>query len=201
MGRIRQLDDALLAAFESALTSSAPGLLDQTPPGLDDQRIAAAFDALGVSPSPEAITWWRWRDGSDLSVLPGCQHLSLAGVLDGYRSLRRAADELAADPELPAELRQPDRWWHPQWIPILSTGGQEKIALDCSDRLDAVSPLRSIDWPSIGTEHYGEAFAPSLGDFIQRAVAALGADRFRYDLETNSWRPADWADLPLKARF
>jgi hypothetical protein len=47
------------------------------------------------------------------------------------------------------------------------------ISLDCGASSDGSCALREIDPTEVGQAEYGEAFAPSLGEFIERAVTVL----------------------------
>jgi len=67
-------------------------------------------------------------------------------------------------------------------MPIFATGGSSKIALDCTAP-DAPSPLRQIDWDCFGADHYAQAFAPSLGEYIGRAVRSLSVGRYDYNAD------------------
>jgi hypothetical protein len=158
------------------------------PPGLDAEEMAAACERERVAPSREALLWWGWRDGSSLQILPGLDHIALAAALEGRRILRDLAADIAGEPP----QTDPDAWWNPGWIPIFSTGGLSKIALDCSAEREALSPVRQIDWDGFGGSHYARAFARSLGEYVARAVRCLSGGRYTYDGERDMWLPMDW---------
>ena len=199
MAPTRVLDEELLSELERVLARQRGNLLARMAPGRRAAEITAAFKTIGLEPSSEALLWWSWRDGSTFDIVPGLGHVSLATALQVYEMLRRVAAETAADAKPP--LSDPDVWWSPAWIPIFDTGGLSKIALDCSAELGAPSPLRQVDWDSVGVSHFAHAFAPSLGEYIGGAVKALAAGRYRYDPDQQTWLPWDWADAPAGQRF
>jgi cell wall assembly regulator SMI1 len=92
-------------------------------------------------------------------------------------------------------------WWNAGWIPIFDTGGLSKIALDCTGPPDTPAPLRQFDWDAVGAHHYARAFAPSLGEYIARAVRSLSAGRYHYDADQDQSLPMDWANTPAGDRF
>lgn len=199
MGQIRLLDKQLLDDFERALGRQSAVVLARTPPGLSQTEIESVFAGAGLTATREALVWWSWRDGSTLDVLPGLGHIPLRRAFEGYDILRQLAKQ--AGEEATGELRDPDAWWKPGWVPMFDTRGEPKIVLDCSGLPDAPAPLRQVEWSSIGDSGFAEAFAPSLGDYVGKAVDALASGRYRFDAEQNIWVPTSWADLPPGKRF
>ena len=189
----------LLSELERHLADQEGDLLASLAPGLEPSEIEVEFGRLGIAPSQEALAWWGWRDGGTLDVVPGLGYIPLAAAVDGHTMLRSVAGETAAGAEAPFD--DPDAWWHPAWVPIFDTGGLSKIALDCSGAPDDPSPVRQIDWDRCGASDFAASFAPSLGEYISRAVGAIAASRYRYDAAQQTWLPWDWAHVPAGERF
>jgi cell wall assembly regulator SMI1 len=198
---VRILSPELLAELERLLAAQPGDLHGRLRPGLEVGEIRRMFRSTGIIPSQEAEVWWSWHNGSEheTDVLPGLGHVGLETALDVHQRQRSLAVELAAQGVPPFD--DPDAWWHPGWVSIFGTGGLSKITLDCSGPHSAPSPLRQIDWDCIDGADYGRAFAPSLGDYVARAVAALAAGRYRYDPAEQSWEPPDWALTYVGDRF
>jgi cell wall assembly regulator SMI1 len=199
MGPTRPLDQPALARLERVLAQQPGNLLARIPVGLTPPEIEDRFAAARLEAPREAVTWWSWRDGSTLDILPGLGHISLASALEGRDVLRRVAAETAQTAF--GELRDPDMWWKPTWVPIFDTGGQPKIVLDCVRQPDGLSPLRQIQWDMIGLDGFAASFAGSLGEYIERAVNALEEGLYRYDASRDAWLPPRWAELPPGERF
>lgn len=199
MDRIRLLDEPLLREFERVLRAQPGSVLQRMRPGLSEDEILTAFVAAEVATTREAIRWWGWRDGSDVEVLPGLGHISLTNALEGLEILRGQAVVAATTASI-ARISDPDAWWKQSWVPIFDTGGQPKTAIDCSGACDEPSPLLWVDWPAMAADDPPRVFAPSLGDYIARAVRAIDAGRYRFDPDRNSWMPMDWARLPVDDR-
>jgi hypothetical protein len=78
--------------------------VDKLKAGLPEKEIEDRLRAIGVEADPELVTWFSWRDGSDLQTsLPSFWLFSLSHVEDLYQSADFGTEE----------------WqWAPGWLKI-----------------------------------------------------------------------------------
>jgi cell wall assembly regulator SMI1 len=202
----RLLDDELLDRFDRVLAAQPGDLLGLVGPGPSERVLRTALDGLPMAPTNEVVRWLgrhRW-DGA--FVLPGLEALDVRSVVEGYHLMRELAVEAAHQgqpvrPGADARLANPDHWWSPHWLMVLSLGGSYKLAIDCAGAPDGPSPVRMIAWDGPDEPDYAAAFSPSLGQYIEDACRVLEDGRYRYDPSRETWLPMDWATRPIVELF
>jgi hypothetical protein len=189
----RMLTEELLLEYERRLRTLGVSVDGAFNSGLGDGEMAAAVDALPLELSAEARVWWRWRDGVRPDAPPGSGHiapgthlLSLERAVRAYRENRLLAAEI--DPE------NPDRWWNPQWLPLLSPDNGTTIGCDCSVTGGEPSPLHVVWWedPDEGAPRRA---AGSLGQMVVWWLEAIDAGVWGYDRDSRRWT-RDWQGVP-----
>jgi hypothetical protein len=180
------LDVRQLERFEVTLERHAGSLVARLGRGLPADEIRAVLAAHGMVAGEEVLTWWAWRDGNGLELLPTLRNLSVAGAGDGYVALRRLAGEQAESSAGYEGIDQVDDWWHHTWLPIFATGGLPKVAIECSGQ-PGPSPVLEVDWSDVGGSNFPTVLAPSLGDLISYAIEAIESERYRFDADRDHW--------------
>jgi hypothetical protein len=197
----RVLDDALLEELEALLRRVPRDLVggrrpdEVLRPGCDPR---AALEREGFTAPREAVTWWSWHDGADLEYapLPAVTFLSVDEAVEAYRTQRWLAENAARAPYMLDELRDPDRWWHPLWLPILGTGTSSPVFLDIQAS-PAEPPVRQVESHLIGSDDYPLSIAPSMGVLIDALMRFCLTGKYEYNHWQRHWQPADdqWRSL------
>jgi cell wall assembly regulator SMI1 len=180
------LDEATLERLEGLLIRHRPDVVDALAPGLSDERMDELAASIDLTLGHEPRGWWGWHDGSLTYILPGLGHLSLEEAIAEYTERRRWARRFMDESQTADALRDEEIWWRRSWLPIFETGGQHVLVLECEEP-DGPAPVRQIDWSLLPEAQYAAVLAPSLGEFLERYIAAIEAGRHWYDAEKGDW--------------
>jgi len=158
------LNVELLQRLEDRLRADGAEPLEGEGPGLAVQDVIERSRVLPAPLPAELILWWTWRTWGSGFILPDAQYSDLPSTLSHYEYRRAYAAEQPADH--PETSITPDDWWSPYWLPILPVDGGVVVVANLADSDGDVAPLQSVDWQSIGSDHYARVVASSLGEFV-----------------------------------
>jgi hypothetical protein len=158
--------------LERRLRAFGAPIVEALAPGVSAEEIRAVLDAEGLQAPDDVVAWWGWHDGAVLSDAPP--------VLSGPSVHLRPENTLVEDWHVLslAEATRTHRWFRAEyparllpagWFPILVTGAQPKLWIDCTAGADASAPLY-VD------EHLPEPpgpLFPSLAAFVEAIVRAF----------------------------
>jgi hypothetical protein len=187
------LTQELLLEYEGRLRSLGVPVDEVFGPGLGDATMDAAVAVLPLELSVEARVWWRWRNGVRPDapaygghIAPGTYLVSLERAVRAHGENRLLAAERDAE--------NADRWWAPQWMPILSPDNGTTIACDCSVTEGLPSPLHVVWWEDPDADTPPRA-AGSLGQMVVWWLEAIDAEIWGYDRDSRRWT-RDWEAVP-----
>jgi hypothetical protein len=148
--------------------------------------MAAIVEPLPLELSSEARVWWAWHNGSVVGedrrhrqVAPGIYLLSLERAVASYHENRRLAEERV-------EGCNPDRWWNPEWLPLLSPDNGTTIGCDCSVARGRPSPLYVVWW-KLPDYDGAQLSTGSMGQMIEWWMDAIESGIWRYDPAATLW--------------
>ena len=183
---------SLLEQFEARLARRAPDVLRQLgEQGATDEDIDRATDALDGHHLPsEAITWWRWRNPpAEVEIVPVLTFVPLETAVFARRvrlEMREDAADYAARHGA-ATLADPDLWWSPAWLPFIGPFQRDITCIDCAVSDGEPTPVRRIDWETVGNAHYDAPVSPSIGALVERWIALLDAGAYVRDHDSWQW--------------
>jgi hypothetical protein len=187
----------LLDELRRRLVDQRAPVVELLSPGLDDTKLAAMLEDIGLRPSTEARVWWGWSGGVPRSsvalsdqraVGPGLDFLEPVEAVELSQQARQIAKEMAGDAAAFApdtERATADWWWPPGWLPTTTNGAGTTIACGCSVPEGEPSPMYAVNW---GTrENFYEPSAQSFGQMVMSWIDALDTEAWRYLPAEGRW--------------
>lgn len=154
----------------------------------------------GLTLPPEAVTWWRWRNGTPdgichgdgfpgRNIAPGNDLIPLEEALRQRQRLLGIADKTGQNPGgVPA-----DDVYEKLWLPVVRWSGSYVVA-DCA----AAGPMIPLHHVHLGVVDFDEAKTPvagSIGQMVSTWIEAIDAGLWHLDPAYPSLR-SDWDALP-----
>jgi hypothetical protein len=155
---VRDVGEGLLDALlklESMLSQSGAAIVPLLHPGIDEFKVVASLQGIGLKPNAEVVTWFGWHDGAGgpgmpreaIELVPGGELYGLDDLCREYLKERKAAEHVAAwavdQPSRPGSLLTADDIWPRSWFPLLRMFGKGYLAVELAGD-DAPCPIHVV---------------------------------------------------------
>jgi len=200
-----RLSPQLLAVLWSRLANLGAPITKEAAAGLTADQIEELTDPEGITPPPEVITWWGWRNGTPRGVChgdgfpgrnicPGQDLIPLQEALWHRRLLRQTAEDTA---ESDVVGLRADDIYPSQWLPLIRWSGSYVVA-DCSST-GPLTPLHYVSFGVVDNEDAQSPVAPSIGRMVTMWIEAIDAGWWSYDPD-HEYIVRDWRAMPEEWR-
>ena len=170
-----------LARLEAILGRLGAAIVPLLHPGIGEREVLAALQGIGLTPSAEVVTWFRWHNGagergmptSHIQLVPAGEFYDLRYLCGKYHEARSASEYVASTTaELPSKTgfrATADDMWRVSWFPLLSLLRKGSIAVDLGAD-ETTSPVHIV-WADSDLELRSRPVWPTIRAFVETVIA------------------------------
>ncbi len=163
-----------LSRLEALLARSGAAIVPVLHRGIDESEVVRLLAGVGLAPTSEVVTWYRWHDGAGgpgmsstvIELVPGGEFYDLAYLSGECSETRSNAEAVAA---MPGGVLTSDDLWRPSWFPLLRLFGKGFLAVDLAGGDGSASPVHVV-WHDDEPERRARVAWPSVGAFVDTVI-------------------------------
>jgi hypothetical protein len=180
------LTEGMLDELAARWREQGAAVADDLRPGLPEDEVRSAAEAVGLTLPAEVLVWWGWHDGTGSLTAKSALgldllYLPMASAFRLYETERRNA-ALVADGSDP--LSQDDVWPR-AWLPLSTKGAGMMMVCDCGVAEGGPTPIRHVDHEFFDRSH--TPVADSLGTAVGWWIDAIDRGAWSYNRERGHW--------------